>query len=165
VSLVVRPVRPEELPAVGRLTVDAYVADGIVPADHEYADQLRDAQARAAEASLLVAEDASGVVGTVTVAQHGSPWAEIATPHEAEIRMLAVHPAARGRGVGLLLVRAALDVARSTGAEAVALTTLSTMRVAHRIYEGLGFERAPERDWQHEEYVMLVYTLAMDPAA
>lgn len=162
-SVVVRPVGPDELPAVGRLTVDAYVADGIIPADHEYADQLRDASGRADEASVLVAEDATGVVGTVTVARHGSPWAEIAEPHEAEIRMLAVHPEARGRGVGLLLVRAALDVARSGGAETVALTTLSTMLVAHRIYEGLGFVRAPERDWRHEDYVMLVYTLPLGP--
>lgn len=163
-SVVVRPVGQDELAAVGRLTVDAYVADGIIPADHDYADELRDASGRAAGATVLVAEDATGVVGTVTVARHGSPWAEIAGPHEAEIRMLAVHPKARGRGVGLLLVRAALDLARSTGAETVALTTLSTMRVAHRIYEGLGFVRAPERDWRHEDYVMLVYTLPLAPA-
>ncbi len=158
----VRSVRPEELEEVGALVVEAYVADGLIDPEHEYVDELRAARDRAQHAHVLVAVDpvgaAGAVLGTVTLAEPGSPYAEIAAEHEAEIRMLAVHPGARGRGVGELLVRAAMDLARARGARTLALTTIDTMRHAQRLYERLGLVRAPERDWGDDpDYTLLVY--------
>jgi ribosomal protein S18 acetylase RimI-like enzyme len=145
----IRHARQEEYGAVGELTVAAYAGylDG---ADDPYADELRNAEARALEAELwvAVAQDDHRVLGTVTICLEGSPWREIGRPDEGEFRMLAVAPEAQGQGVGLTLTRFCLDRFREVGATGVVLSTLPEMTAAHRIYERLGFERTPERDWE-----------------
>ena len=58
--------------------------------------------------------------------------------------MLAVAPAAQGRGVGAGAgASSCLDRFREVGATAVVLSSLADMAAAHRMYERLGFERAP----------------------
>ena len=90
--------------------------------------------------------DGGSVLGTVTFVPDGGPLGEIAGPGEAEFRMLAVGPAAQGRGVGTALLRG-LDAARRRGKAGVVCSSLAEMRAAHAIYERLGFRRVPERDW------------------
>ena len=114
----------------------------------DYAAALRDVASRAAAAEVLVAVDTDGtVLGSVTNVPDGGPYGEIARPAEGEFRMLAVDPAAQGRGVGTLLVQACVDRARRRGKERVVLSSGTWMTAAHRIYTRLGFVRAPERDW------------------
>jgi ribosomal protein S18 acetylase RimI-like enzyme len=162
VKVQVRRAREDELAAVGRLTVDAFGADGrITPAD-PYAEELADAVARHRDAVLLVAEDDGRLVGTVTVVPSGSPWVEMCRPGEVEVRMLAVDLAARGRGIGELLARACVDVGRDRGCERVVLSSGTWMRAAHRLYERLGFVRVPDRDWSPREDIrLLAYELAL----
>ena len=144
----VRPARAEELDAVGKLTVAAYVADGMDLGD-SYIKVLADAARRARDADLLVAVDADDrLLGTVTVCEPGTPWAEVSRPGELEFRMLAVTPAARGRGIGEGLTRAVVDRARERGVHQVVLSSSDYMDVAHRLYRRLGFTRLPCRDWQ-----------------
>ena len=147
-----------ELAAVGELTVAADTRDGHVARDVDgYVHELRAAADRARDAELVVATDEGGtLLGTVTYVPAGTPWAEVARPGEAEFRMLAVAPEARGRGVGALLTQWCLDRARAEGCTAVVLSTLPTMHTAHRIYERLGFRRTPERDWYPAEGILLV---------
>lgn len=155
-DVAIRAARPDELAEVGRVTLDAYVADGYLGSDHPYAAHLLDARVRHEQAELLVAADQSGaVLGTVTVCLPGTPLAEISVPGELEFRMLAVAPAARGRGIGGLLTRTVLDRARARGDRRVVLSSLDRMRAAHRIYESMGFVRAPERDWRPEARAVL----------
>jgi len=142
----IRPARVEELEAVGALTVAAYVDFTLGP-DDPYVARLADAATRRREAELWVATDGDLVVGTVTSCPPGSPWRELAATHEGEFRMLAVHPDARGRGVGRALARLCEDRAREAGATAMVLSSLSGMRAAHRVYDHLGYLRLPERDW------------------
>lgn len=145
----IREARPDEFAVVGELTAQAYVADGYVSADHFYVAELRDAAARAADAELLVAIDRSSgtIVGTATASPDGSPFREIARPDEGEFRMLAVAKTARGDGVGEALVRAVLAKSHTEGKQAVAISSSTQMRAAHRLYERLGFTRDPQRDW------------------
>jgi ribosomal protein S18 acetylase RimI-like enzyme len=95
-----------------------------------------------------VAELDGRLVGAVTLAPHGSDWAEAAQPGDAVIRMLAVHPDVRGAGTGEALVRACVDLARETGCVRILLSTEPTMTVAHRLYQRLGFVRTPSDDWE-----------------
>ena len=161
--MIVRPAAPHELAAVGELTVRAYAADGYLAADDPYAAELRSAADRAAEADLLVAVDTDGsLLGTVTFTVPGTPWAEISRPGEAEFRMLAVAPEARGRGVGGELAQWCVDRARDLGCTAVALSSLTEMHAAHRIYARMGFVRAADRDWSPAPGVQLVaYVLTL----
>lgn len=166
-----RPVRPEEVAAVGDLTVEAYRAEGPLHDDPDgggYVAEVRDAARRAREAEVLVAvdEDSGALLGTVTFAQPGSPWSEIAGRAEAEFRMLAVTPAARGRGVGTRLVHECLSLARERGCRQLVLSTAPSTPGAHRLYERLGFVRAAQRDWQpHPGLTLLVYVRPVDPTA
>ncbi|RFU84781.1 GNAT family N-acetyltransferase [Streptomyces triticagri] len=154
-----------EFEALGELTVQAYLQDGLLGfrTDDPYLDTLRAVAERAAEAEVLVAVDGSGgLLGGVTFAPYGTPYAQVCLPGEAEFRALAVAREARGRGVGEALVRACLDRARATGCTAVVLSTQETMRTAHRIYGRLGFARTPERDWVPVPGVsLLTYRLAL----
>jgi ribosomal protein S18 acetylase RimI-like enzyme len=163
--VLIRPARADELPQVGELTVQAYVADGLLPPDHWYLDELRDAASRATDAELVVAADGEQLLGTVTFCLPGTPWAEIARPGEAEFRMLAVSPDARSRGAGRLLAQWCVDRAREQGTRAIALSTQPEMATAHRLYESMGFTRAPDRDWRpHPEVLLLAYVLDLTPA-
>lgn len=147
-EVVVRPAGADEVPEVGRLTFETYRDGGFVDPGEPYAAHLADAGPRFREAELLVAVDAEGaVLGTVTVAPPGSTMVNVAGPDELEFRMLAVSPAARGRGVGEALVRAVLDRAGELGLSAVVLSSQREMTSAHRLYGRFGFYRTPERDW------------------
>ena len=95
-----------------------------------------------------MAEDEAGrIVGSVALVLAGE-FGEVTVSHEeAAFRMLVVDAAARGRGIGELLVRTCLDRARAAGKRRMVLSTDPRMHAAHRLYERLGFTRLPERDW------------------
>jgi ribosomal protein S18 acetylase RimI-like enzyme len=147
VPLEIRLAASAEFPAVAELCVAAYAP--FVGGDHHYIAVLRDVARRASEAELLVAADPDDgrVLGTVTFVPDGGPLGEIAGPRETEFRMLAVDPAARGRGVGTALLQHVLDDSRRRRCEGVVCSSLPEMRAAHRIYRRLGFRRVPARDW------------------
>jgi len=146
-EVTIRPAHESELTAVGELTVAAYRADGFLgAAPTPYEAKLADARTRATEAELLVAVD-DDLLGTVTIAPPGTPWAQVSGPDQLEFRMLAVAPAARGRGVGELLTRRVVARAGELGLRGVVLSSSRDMVAAHRLYERMGFHRTPELDW------------------
>jgi ribosomal protein S18 acetylase RimI-like enzyme len=158
----IRIARPDELARIGELTAAIYVAAGYLSPQSSYIERLRDAVSRASEAELLVAVHDGEPMGTVTYCRHGSAWAQLTAPGEAEFRMLAVVPAARGLGLGEALVRRCITRAGEDGCRTLRLSTEPVMHAAHRIYRRLGFLRTPERDWQPEPGVeLLTYALAL----
>lgn len=153
----IRQARPDELRAVGDITLAAYTRDGLLDADEPYATVIADAAARASTATLLVAIDADeSIIGSVTFCRAGNPYAELAVAGEAEFRMLGVASTARRRGVGEALTQACIDLARRHGDHAIVLSSQPTMPGEHRIYERLGFVRVPERDHEPEPGIMLL---------
>ena len=120
---------------------------------------------RAAEADVLVAVGADGrVLGGVTYAPPGNPWADIAGPDEAEFRMLAVAREARGLGAGEALVRACIDRARGTdGVARLVLSTQPTMLGAHRIYRapGLRTDSGARLGSRFQASQLLTYSLTL----
>lgn len=152
----IRTATPADYPAVGELTVAGYLADGLVSAGSAYLPELRDAQRRAEQAELIVAVRDGRVVGSVTFALPGSELVELAEAGEAEFRMLVVDPPARGAGIGGALVAECLRRAGAAGAHTLRLATLPAMQAAHRIYEGIGFRRTPDRDWSAGQGITLL---------
>lgn len=147
-DVVIRTARRHELDAVGRLTAGVFggpdlAALGFLPV-------LRDAAARAAapltEVAVAVHLASREVVGSLTLCRFGSPLADVAERGEAEVRMLAVRPAARQTGVGEHLIRDSADRARRYGCARLVLSTETELDSARRLYERIGFRRAPDRD-------------------
>ncbi|WP_253182710.1 GNAT family N-acetyltransferase [Arthrobacter sp. SW1] len=148
-QITVRPARPADYDDVARITRDSYVTAGYYgDPEHPYLRQLQDVAGRAAHADVWVAERDGAVIGSVTVASAGGPFADIAYDDELEMRTLVVDPAVQRSGAGKSLVKALMDHARSrAGINAVALTTGATWESANALYRATGFERVPERDW------------------
>ncbi|MES9542036.1 GNAT family N-acetyltransferase [Actinomadura sp. NPDC000600] len=159
--MIVRTARPDEYDLVGELTVEVYVRGGLVSPSSTYVPKLRNAADRAARAVLLVAEDAGEIAGAVAYCPPDSPYAELAGPDEAEIRMLAVLEKARGKGAGRAMVRACVERARTAGLAGLRLSTQRNMESAQRMYEKMGFVRTPDRDWTPVPGLeLLTYALA-----
>lgn len=148
---VVDPSESGRLAEVGEITALAYLADGLIDAAHPYAKTLKDAHARAADATLLAMFDGEAgdgsIVGTLTVVPPGSRFVELASDGEYELRMLAVSPIERGRGIGAKLTQRGMEMAVEAGARRVVLSTMENMHAAHRLYERLGFTRREDLDW------------------
>jgi ribosomal protein S18 acetylase RimI-like enzyme len=155
-TVTVRPAHDGELAEVGEITVAAYVGDGFVDADDDYAAHLRNAGARAGAAELYVAELGGHLVGTVTFCPEGSAFSELARDGEGEFRMLAVLPEARRRGVAAALVGTCVERSRELGYRALVLSSMPAQTDAHRLYERLGFRRTPDLDWSPVDGVDLV---------
>jgi ribosomal protein S18 acetylase RimI-like enzyme len=153
--VIVREVLPDELAEVGALRVRAYDAQDLLAASPTYAGTLRSLGSTGG-ADVLVAEDGGELLGTVMLQPWG-PASEIArSAGEAELRALAVAPAAQGRGIGRLLLDEAVERARAGGAHHLVLSTQPAMHAAQRLYRAAGFVRLPERDWSPVPAVTLL---------
>ncbi len=150
----------DEARALGALTVEVYTGlAGLAPGS-PYLDELGDVERRASAAVVLVAFDAEGgLAGGLTYVPGPGPYAEFDDPEGAGLRMLAVAPAHRNRGVGTALVRACIERARAEGRRRLWLHTTVDMRGAQRIYRRLGFRRAPEADRHLPEAELMAYVL------
>ncbi|SDD76840.1 GNAT family N-acetyltransferase [Rhodococcus tukisamuensis] len=144
----IRPAGPADFEAVAALTMDVYVNGGFVHEESAYVEKLQDTEGRAEQAEVVVAVANGEIVGSVTVAEPESPFADVAGPGELEFRMLAVAPTARGKGAGSALVQYALDAAYDRGKQAVVISTEPGMIDARRIYDRNHFVPAPDRNWE-----------------
>ncbi len=162
----IRLARDDELASVGELTLDGYVNDGLLTRDAEYAGELVDAAQRSRDAELFVALVGGAIVGTVTFCPPGSPLRELSRDGEAEFRMLAVSPVARGRGVARALVERCVARSRELGLGELVICSMREMTTAHRLYERLGFVRDPTLDWSPvSDVVLLAYRRDLGAAA
>lgn len=162
-QITVRPAVEADFDAVARITRDSYLAAGYFDdADHPYMRKVQDVALRAGQATVWVAEREGQVVGSVTLARAGEPYADIALPDELEFRMLVVDPAVQRSGAGKAMMAAILEYARELdGVKGVSLTTGSTWESARSLYNKTGFARVPERDWfvPGTDIKLLVYRL------
>lgn len=169
-DIVIRDAQPQEFNAIGALTVAAFEAprpEDRTPrkANPQRRQTLADAAARARDGRLLVALDTltDQLIGTVALVHAGTPSAQFARDGEAEIRLLAVDPEHRGRGIAYDLMQHAIAVAREQDADAVVLDTGPRNLTAQRLYTRLGFERAPERETRASVAggMLVVFTLPL----
>ena len=164
--MLIRSAVPSEYDEVGEMMVAAYSEIPGFPLPDDYAASLGDVRSRARDSDVLVAVTEDGIVGSVTyVPGVGSSGAEFDDPDGAGIRMLAVLPSARGRGIARALTEACIARARMAGRHIVVLHTSTAMLGAQRLYASMGFHRDPSLDWVPEPHIELLgYTLRLQPA-
>ena len=86
--------------------------------------------------SLLIARDGQQIVGSLTLVVFPIP-----TGARAWIEDVVVDSTARGKGVGEVLNREALRIAKERGAVTVDLTSRPSREAANRLYQRIGFEK------------------------
>lgn len=104
------------------------------------------ADAKPDESAFLAAEIDGDVVGVLGLAR----GTRLANRHTAEFG-ITVARAARGRGVGTALIRAAEERARAWGVRKVTLGVLAENEAARRLYRRLGYE---EEGLRREQFLM-----------
>ncbi len=155
--MLIRDAHPDELDEVGELRLAAYRADGFLSADSTYAPRLRELGADGSGPVLVAVDGESDrLVGTVMLQRWPNAGHVVAGPDEAEIRALAVRPAAQRAGIGRALLAAVIDRAAREGVRHLVLLTQPDMKTAHRLYEEAGFGRLPDRDWSPEPGTILL---------
>ena len=113
-------------------------------------------------ADIIVAELNGRLAGSVTLFLKPSVSSPERWPEGwAGIRLLAVHPDFRNRGIGRVLMDECIRRARSNGIKTIGLHTSRLMVVARRMYEKMGFVRAPEFDY-HPAPDVLVMAYRLD---
>jgi ribosomal protein S18 acetylase RimI-like enzyme len=161
---IIRLARSDEFAAVGALTVAAYTADYELP--ESYLASLSRVEERAREHEVWVVEDrATGALeATVSTPRVGAFISELGQRGELDFRLLAVAPTARGKGYGVLLTQHVIALARQRKLERVVMNSGDMMLGAHRLYEKLGFERIPDRDFSVTEngHTVTIFTFGLD---
>lgn len=85
---------------------------------------------------LIAREDDGAILGSLTLVVFPIP-----TAVRAWIEDVVVDDAARGKGVGELLNRRALEISAEHGAKTVDLTSRPSREAANRLYQRIGFEQ------------------------
>jgi fluoroacetyl-CoA thioesterase len=143
-ALLIREATPEEWDAVGALCVDAYTrGSGFPTGTDDYVGVLGDVAGRAPHGVVLVALAEGRLVGTVTMVDGGTRFAEVAGEGEVEFRFMAVAPEQWRSGLGGALVDAV--TARAVGAPVVCCV-IEGNTPADSLYLSRGFIREPTRD-------------------
>ena len=170
-AIVVRPARPEEHEHIARLTLDAYqqYASLMAPSAWSALEQAVHASlANDTGVTRLVAEHDGAIVGSAALyAPDSEAYGSLASPATwPEVRLVAVAPSARGRGIARALVEECIRRARVAGAAVLGLHTSRSMHAAVRLYLRMGFVRDPEHDFQPPGAELVEgYLLRLDDAA
>jgi GNAT superfamily N-acetyltransferase len=154
--LTIRDARDGEDGVVRDVTLAAYEEYGATmpePFWARYRRHLLATLAAEGPAERIVAERGGTIVGSVLLfpAAANAYAGSAACADYPEVRLLAVVPAARGEGVGAALMRECEKRARRGGATTLGLHTMDMMRTAVRLYERMGFVRAPDLDFTPAE--------------
>jgi len=139
--MLVRPFLPRDADAVNAVAVAAFAQYEGVYSEWERLMAGVGAMASLAEqAELVVAEDDGAIVGAIAYCPpRSTPRADFFTPDWPIIRMLVVHPGARGNGVGRKLTEQCIARARRDGAALLSLHTSPAMAAALALYLKMGF--------------------------
>lgn len=148
-SVTVRPARANDVPALGRL-------GALLVATHHDFDDRRfiaptartaegygaylGSQVGEADVIVLVAERDGAVVGYAYAGLEGHDYMALRGPAGA-LYDLVVDPAARGRGVGRMLLDAVITALEARGVPRVVLMTAEQNAAAQRLFARAGFRR------------------------
>jgi predicted N-acetyltransferase YhbS len=151
----IRPATASDAGAVTALWTEAYSSQGPEGrlAPYEEAEFF----ASAVDGEPFVAEHEGEVVGVVVFYRPGAPGGPTEAANEAGLTRLAVRRDARGQRIERELAGLCEQRAREEGAAAIALWSRPYQAGAHRLYESLGYRRAPERDGRDPEGVRRVF--------
>lgn len=120
---------------------------------HAYRTEIGNLEQRRAVSELIVASDGARLLGTVTFFPNATFDAHGWPEGASSLRLLAVDPAFRGMGIGRLLIEDCRRRARARQVRSLGLHTADVMTAGIKLYERMGFVRAPQLDFDpHAHY-------------
>ena len=148
---------------IRRITVAAYSDAGYIDDEYAYNHILAAIEEGYSGSSLLVAESAGKIMGSVFVTRAGGDFSDVAHDGELEFRMLAVEPGEQHMGIGHALVASVIARARKDpDVSAVVLTIAPNMDGQHKLYESMDFVRVPARNFLlSDTFALHVYKLTL----
>lgn len=163
-ELILRDAKDSERELIAEVMLESYQQYAFdMPQERweQYRDSIRNSVYGNVPYARIVAEIDGRIVGSVQMflsseAAYGNPEMGI---HSPIIRLLAVHPSARGRGVATALIRDAARRALELGATTLNLHTSDMMASAVKLYEKLGFQRHYETDTTNGETLVKGYRI------
>ena len=136
-ALSIRDARDRDIPAIVDLLADDGLGRGRErPGDPAYADAFARMSAQPGNVYMLAVEGDAVLACLQYTVLHGLSRLGAS---RAQIEGVRVHAAQRGRGLGHLLMQAAIERAARDGCSLVQLTTDVSREDALRFYESLGF--------------------------
>ena len=148
--LLVRDAVPADYPAIREVTLAAYGQYAYLVARdvfEPYLADVLDLEEHARNGRWLVVEADGQILGSGAFYPDAAAQGYGLPAGWASGRALAVHPAVRGRGAARALLAAVECLAEDSGAPVFAFHTASFMTSAIALYERLGYQRAPELDY------------------
>ncbi len=165
-AVIIRDARGDELDKVSeliKLSYSEYKEEMPPDAWNFYLESITDVRSRMYKSQLIVAESGEELAGTVTLYINAEDSNENWPKGWAAIRLLAVHPGFRRLGVARTLMEECLERCREHGIATVGLHTTKIMSIALRMYENMGFIRAPEFDFHPRPGVtVMAFRLDLD---
>ena len=152
----------DDLHGAGEVIRRAYFGLDGYPHDPDYDEVIADVASRVDDTLVLGAFFGDCIVGCLTyVGSVDNAHAEHDDSSAASFRYFGIDPTAQGSGVGEAMVLWVIERARNDGKQRVLIHTLTMMTAATRLYERLGFVRAPEQDACWDDIDGLAYVLAL----
>lgn len=165
--MIIRNAKDEELPYIREQRVLSY---------EEHAQKIPDWHWQALKRAIssesdtqhgvqrIVAESEGKILGSVVLfpAKTDAYNGYVEELDYPEIRMLAVTPQARGKGVATALIKECIQRSKVKGHLAVGLHTGEFMESAMQLYERLGFKRIPQLDFVPADDGIVVKAYRLD---
>lgn len=164
-QIVVSELRSEDKESVVQVLVESYQQYEQEYSDpqiwQEYLTNIKASVDHPDVDKILVAKNGKEILGSLqlfTSSEHayGKPELEIFSPI---VRLLGVHPRARGLGVAQALLKEGVDYAKNLGSTSLYLHSSDKMQKAISLYEWLGFKRDVTKEFYNHDILVKCFRL------
>jgi ribosomal protein S18 acetylase RimI-like enzyme len=144
--MILRTATPSDYREIAQISIAAYQEYAkVLNAENwqRMQQNLLDVEHTAKVADFIVAEIKNAIVGAIAYYPPGKSNPKYFDSQWASLRLLAVAPQHRRKGIGKLLTNEGIERAKDN-AKAIALYTSEAMTVAQKMYGSLGFKQVRE---------------------
>ena len=160
-NISIRNANSAEHDKIGQLMVDVYSQLDSFPKETEQPDYYKmllnmGALANNPATEIIIAiTPTNNILGVLVnfsdMQYYGSGGAATKENNSGGFRLLAIHPNARGQGIGKLLTLECIQRAKNKTLKQVIIHTTKAMMLAWNMYEKLGFKRSEDLDFMQGE--------------
>jgi GNAT superfamily N-acetyltransferase len=170
-NFTVRNAEPREFEAIGKLLVEVYSQlEGFPkpkdqPAYYHLLANVGDLTKIPGTELLAAIEQNGDLAGAVVyfsnMKNYGSGGKATSLHNTSGFRLLAVNPKFRGQGIGKILTQACISRSKEQQHQQLVIHTTAAMQTAWKMYERIGFKRAPDLDFMQGDLEVFGFRLAL----